>query len=866
MDITGAFLGGAPRPGMERDFVREDLGFAPPPGLLQLSTAQRMLWTGQKLSPGSPMYNMAVALTLDTPLDVDRFRRALQTLVERCDALRTSFEEIDGRVGRRVADRVQSAMDFHDLSGEADAVTRGQLGTHLETRTTSLFNLEGPLFDTALFKLAERRFVWYLNQHHLITDAWSTSLLVTRLGRLYAADGTQDEDTNNPSPDYEAFLNYEQSTAGTTYRDRADAYWRRQADVSQPAHGRPRTQSFYGRTASGHSGRSTRHSLSVGGRSNAIRALAKRSEFRALSDDMSLFHVFATVLCAYLSRVGDTDQPQLSAPSHNRATRLLKETPGVLIELFPLAITVKPDDTFLSLAQSVGRANQARLVHAVTGTSSLAPASAVILNFIKGTLGPFGDIATTVDWIHSGWVDPGHALRLQVHDFDGTGEFRVELDLLNEVFGAPESRWALRHLLQLLDACLADPAQRVSFPELTTPNEPRLSVPAAEPRVATATAPSVTDLFETQAARTPAAVAVRDHDSDRALTYQQLLAQVDALAVGIRRHADNRHRRIGVCLPRSRELVVAVLAALKANTTFVPLDPSYPAQRGRFIVTDAELTTVLTTSALATQVAKWGAIPVDLNTSAPSDAGSAMVPPGNDPPAPAYVLYTSGSTGHPKGVVIPQAALANYVHWASGQYTARSPTDFALFTSLTFDLTLTSLLVPVVCGGAVVAYGDNGTDNGFLVRQVFADDNVDVVKLTPSHLALARDLLSGCTRIRTLVLGGEDLPTELARAALDALPEGATVFNEYGPTEATVGCTVHRFDPLHDRRMSVPIGRPIQRVRVSVLDPHGRPCPRGVNGEIAVTGVGLARGYLNRGELTRRRLSTTDLPPTALCI
>jgi amino acid adenylation domain-containing protein/non-ribosomal peptide synthase protein (TIGR01720 family) len=224
----------------------------------------------------------------------------------------------------------------------------------------------------------------------------------------------------------------------------------------------------------------------------------------------------------------------------------------------------------------------------------------------------------------------------------------------------------------------------------------------------------------------------------------------------------------------------------------------------------------------------------------PPDAGNA-----------AYVLYTSGSTGRPKGVVVGHGALANYAAWAAAHYGAGRPLDAALFTPLTFDLTVTSLYVPLLTGGRVRIYPE-AERAGATVLRVVEDDAVDLVKLTPSHLGLLRG--RGPTRrIRRVILGGEDLKTSQARLALDVFGPDAAVWNEFGPTEATVGCAVHRFDPQADRDASVPIGRPAAGARIALRTDAGALVPAGVPGEICVGGPGLARGYLGRDGETAAR-------------
>ncbi|HEU0300322.1 MAG TPA: amino acid adenylation domain-containing protein, partial [Longimicrobium sp.] len=220
----------------------------------------------------------------------------------------------------------------------------------------------------------------------------------------------------------------------------------------------------------------------------------------------------------------------------------------------------------------------------------------------------------------------------------------------------------------------------------------------------------------------------------------------------------------------------------------------------------------------------------------------------------AYLIYTSGSTGRPKGVMVTHRGLAHYAWWAAGRYAEGAPRAFALYSSVAFDLTVTSIFVPLVTGGTAVVYAGEAGDD-LPVLRVVEEDRVDVAKLTPSHLVLleGRDLRD--RRAGTLIVGGEELKTPLARSVAAASGDRLAIYNEYGPTEAVVGCMVHRFDPGRDRGASVPIGRPIANTRVYVLDGTGEPVPVGVAGELSIGGAQVSRGYLGRPGLTAERFA-----------
>jgi amino acid adenylation domain-containing protein len=360
------------------------------------------------------------------------------------------------------------------------------------------------------------------------------------------------------------------------------------------------------------------------------------------------------------------------------------------------------------------------------------------------------------------------------------------------------------------------------------------------------------ELFEAQAERSPDAVALV-HEG-QALTYRELNARANRLANFLVRRGVGPDVRVGLCVERSAEMVVGVLGVLKAGGAYVPLDPAYPADRLRYTLQDSAPAVLLTQARLAELFGGLDVPAVALDADAYSWADQPETsPPGVEvtPDHLAYVIYTSGSTGRPKGVMVRHGGLTNYVWYARARYVDGAPASFPLYSSLAFDLTVTSIYVPLITGGSIEIAGSEDGDRSIL--RVFEEDRVDVVKLTPSHLVLLaqRDLAG--LRARRLVVGGEDLKAPLARAISEASAGRLEIHNEYGPTETTVGCVVHRFDPERDLDSSVPIGAPIANSQVYILDGDGEPVPVGVAGELYIGGAGVARGYLGRPALTAEK-------------
>ena len=359
------------------------------------------------------------------------------------------------------------------------------------------------------------------------------------------------------------------------------------------------------------------------------------------------------------------------------------------------------------------------------------------------------------------------------------------------------------------------------------------------------------ELFEAQAALTPDAVAVVDGGEQ--LTYGELNNRANRLAHHLRALGVGPGTQAAVLLEHSPRLLVALLGVLKAGGAYVPIDPEHPRNRIAFVLRDARCVAVLTDGPLAERLPEGAPPAVLLDRDWPeiARASGANPAPTTTPGGLAYVIYTSGSTGEPKGVQIEHAALVNYVWWAREVYLRGEPLNFALYSTIAFDLTVTSVYVPLITGSRIHIY--RKAEGRSPLDEALTDDRVEVLKLTPSHLALLAARDNRGSRLRRLVVGGEALTTELARAVQRSFGREVEIYNEYGPTEATVGCMIHRFGAGADDRVHVPIGRPAANARVYVLDERLRPVPVGVAGELYLGGAGVARGYLGRPDLTAER-------------
>ncbi|AWM17129.1 non-ribosomal peptide synthetase [Bacillus inaquosorum] len=360
---------------------------------------------------------------------------------------------------------------------------------------------------------------------------------------------------------------------------------------------------------------------------------------------------------------------------------------------------------------------------------------------------------------------------------------------------------------------------------------------------------TIYQLFEEQMKRTPDQAAIIC--GEKQFTYRQLNERANQLARTLRAKGMRTDRLAAIISDHNIEVVVGILAVLKAGGAYVPIDPDYPKHRIQYIVDDSQADIILTQSHLRKQLELTGTMVFIDEESSYHEDGSDLEPISSMKDL-AYVIYTSGSTGKPKGVAIEHQGLTNYIWWARRVYVKGEKTNFPLYSSIAFDLTVTSVFTPLITGNAIIVYG--GENRAALLYSIVQDPRVDIIKLTPAHLQLLKEMnISPECTIRKLIVGGDNLSTRLAQNISGQFGGRIEIFNEYGPTETVVGCMIYSFDPQNDRRESVPIGTAADNMNIYVLDKSMKPVPIGVPGEIYISGDGIARGYLNRPELTAER-------------
>ncbi|MEU1406737.1 amino acid adenylation domain-containing protein [Streptomyces sp. NPDC005728] len=825
---------------------------------LSLTAAQREIWLAEQRTDGLlPTYRIGEYLDIRGPVDPDLFETALRQVVVENEAAHMGFT--DGGDGPRqvLRETVEWSLHRHDLGAEPDPVGAATAWMHAHRLRT--LDLAGdPLFGHALIRLADDRWLWYQTYHHLVCDGLGFVLVARRVAEVYTAltEGrTVPGTTFAPTADLVA--------SDTAYRSSARfaedrAYWAdRLAGAPTPVR--------LGRATGDPTARPRRTPVTFESGRRSLEAAAERAGVRS-----SRVLLAATAL--YLHRITGEQDLVLGLPVTGRdpADPVLKSTPGVVANVVPLRLALRPAQSWTALLGQVDTAVGEALRHqryrgedihrdlGLPGAPGSAWSAVVNTRSFARDVTFAGHRAVVQDLSESPAAD---VALWAVNRQDGRGT-QVALLTAADRWDEDEHHAHARGLATLLDNLAdTDGGQLLGrSPLLAAPRHRRPSPsPATAPTVSATSAPTtashIAALFEQQAHRTPDAVALVGPDTT--LTYAELDARANRLSHLLIAHGAAPERLVALALPRTTDLVTAILATLKAGAGYVPLDPDHPAARLTQLLDDtrpAVLVTDATTDGRLPHDLSAGTLVLDTPHTAARLAGSPADAPrvSVDPRQTAYVIHTSGSTGRPKGVVATHGGLLNLVrHQRDVLFPPETERRMRvpLTTSASFDASWDQL-------GCLLT----GHELHVLDRATWADPEafvtylrrhrLDFVNATPSYLRALLDhglLDPERPRPSVVVTGGEAVPERLwaeLRAA-----EGVRCLNFYGPTE----CTVDALTTAVTAAARPAVGHPVPGAGAHVLDSALQPVPDGVPGELYLTGAGLTRGYLDRPALTAGR-------------
>jgi nonribosomal peptide synthetase DhbF len=818
------------------------------------------MWFAQKFSSVDSIFNLAESIEIHGPIDPALFEAALRQAAMEAETVRVQFLDHGDGPRQIVSPAVEGCFPFIDVSAESDARAAAERWMMAElTRPVDLLN--GPLWVCALFKAGPNRYFWYHRSHHIIMDGFTGGLFARRVAEIYTAlaeGGVPQQATFEPL----ARLLEEEADYRSSERFARDRqYWlARFADRPSPL-----SLADQRRQNAGGLFRQTAH-LSA----DAVKGLRAAAQVCGAS----LPQIMIAATAAYLYRMTGAEDLVIGLPVAARPKGPLRRVPGMLANAVPLRLAIRARMSAASLIREVGRQVREAIRHQcyryedLRRDLNLLPTNQHLFTTVIN-IEPFdydlrfaGHPATTHN-LSNGSADD---LAIFVYDRgDGNG-LRIDFDANPALYSAEDLADHQRRLLRLLEGIVRDPEQPIGGIDLLDAAERRQTLVEWNDTGRTLPDTTLPALIEARAACRAEAVALRCEDAT--LSYAALNARANRLAHLLIARGAGRDQIIALALPRSADLVVALLAVLKSGAAYLPLDPDYPAARIAFMLADAKPGILVTSSDIAARLPD--AAP-RLVLDAPGVVDALARQPETNPRArdragpispldPAYVIYTSGSTGAPKGVVVTHGGLLNHMLWMLCEHPLSDDDRVLSRTSVSFDAAGWEIWAPLLAGAQLHLPPAHVVRDPQRLIDYIGEQAVTVAQFAPSLLATAAEIArpAALHSLKHVFAGGEALSAALARQVTSAWD--VSLVNLYGPTETTIQVTSWSCQDDADGAFA-PIGRPIWNTRIYVLDDGLQPAPAGVAGELYVAGSGLARGYLNRPGLTAERFVADPFGP-----
>ena len=829
------------------DFIEKanDIHEAEESEYYDISSAQRQFYLLNRLGGESLAYNLQHFLEIRGTIDIVKLEQAFLELIQRHEILRTTYHVIEGEVKQKI----HQDFPFDLLFSE---VRREDLNQKLKDFIQP-FNLEeGPLFRAELMKLEKDVHVLALDFSHIVTDGVSSGVLTFELAALY-----NDERLEDVEFQYKDYAVWQQSDPYQLKNLSHKEFW-----LKEFSDGVPEIELPLDFNRSNEKKKGLLYFDLSKEQTQKLVTLARSEKTTLFNLIFSLFGLFVGKLC-------NEEDLIIGTPTAGRVTPKLENMVGVFLNTLPIRIKFSPEMTFKEFLKGVSLKMLECLEYqsypfedlvnelGIERRANENPLFNTIFNFENFDTPSFemGDLQ--VQGVANNNDTPGFDLNLIATENDDTLNFKVVYDA--KLFKAETITLFVKYFNRIIEKVIENKEEKLSSLNMLSDEDKNQLLQINSGLQKEFDGENILDLFNQQVANAPEEIAVEHPSSsssffvvheNQKISYRELDEKSNQLCHYLKFKGVVSGDFIPIFMDGSVDFIIAVLGVLKAGCAYVPIDKNYPEKRISYILNDVNADFVLTSTSLKdliTSDKEISHIYMDTEEYSSYSKNASKIPV--DPSSIAYAIYTSGTTGNPKGAMISHASLHNYISSSRDFYVNESRSNFPLFTSVSFDLTITSIFTPLATGNSVIIYNDEEVTER--IKRIFYDGHVDIIKLTPSHLSLLNTLFEGSEnfQIDRLILGGERLDNTLCQETQERLGAHIDIYNEYGPTECTVGCTIHKYQK-DEEKSTVSIGKPFWNTECYILNDSMQLVPKGGIGEMYIGGIQLANGYLNRPELS----------------
>jgi amino acid adenylation domain-containing protein/non-ribosomal peptide synthase protein (TIGR01720 family) len=827
----------------------------------ELSNPQKRIWLTELLYDRKDMSNIGYLIELKGEYDLEQLAQAVKHVVKANIGLHLRFKYTGDDKSK--GDLVQYMPEYEEIGVEKINVPdEKELKEIIEEKHRQKFDINGKfLCSFAVFSIANKRFGLFEKANHLVADGISAVVVAREIIDTYKKLSAGEFAEVEKEYTYIDFLESEKEYIGSEKYNKDKEFWLQTFN------------DYRGEEINFQLNKDKINSLKVNRKSFQVPAamIPSAEEYKA-NNRLSNFPLFMAALAIYFNRFLNHDDMVIGLPVHNRSKKIFRNMVGMFVSTIPCRIKFDEEWTFNECAAYIKKQLWEALKHQGYPFNHLAKdlmelnidASRLLnVQLIELPGGNEADIEKRA-FFSTQYNISQLSIYLNQQVSPALDDLDIAVDYHEDIFTEREVGNLFKRLTVILKQCIAEPEKKISELSLLEEAEYKELIyglnDTEAPFPKDKTLPR---LFEEQVSKNPGNIALEF--AEKKVTYGELNDLAEKLAIKLQDAGITPGAIVGLLCERSIEAIVCVMGVLKAGGAYVPIDPNYPLERKNYIIENSGINILLVEKESAGQESELPdnralkTMIIDYTALTEEKAGREFTPPvlsGNDL---AYVIYTSGTTGNPKGTLLRHRNVINYICWGADFYVKGEQVAFPLYTSLSFDLTVTSIFIPLLTGNKIVIYRDS--KEGLLIERVIKENKVDIIKLTPSHLKIVTEVKCPNPRVKSFIVGGEELKVSTARETDAYFKGNINIYNEYGPTETAVGCMIHAYDKNSDTGLAVPIGKPSHNVNIYILDENKRPLPLGIIGEIYIGGAGVARGYLKNGELTAQKFVDNPFVP-----